>query len=83
MTAIIWHKDSPDAGDPACTCSYTECQKVITEEQAPPIRMWDHLGREARFHMGCLMPAVRAEGREAPREIPVEVPARAGYERLQ
>lgn len=52
VAAIGWFYDSPDAGDPACVCSF--CGLVITVEDAPPVRMWDPDERmEARFHMGC------------------------------
>ena len=48
--AIRWFDDSPDAGDPLCICSY--CEEVITEEDAPPIRLFDSK-KEARFHTEC------------------------------
>lgn len=57
MSTIIWFKDSPDAGDPSCICSW--CGKQITEEQAPAVRMFDSdANTEARFHHGCYMAAM-------------------------
>ncbi len=52
VAAIGWFYDSPDAGDPACVCSF--CGLLIKEEDAPAIRMWDPDERmEARFHIEC------------------------------
>ena len=52
MTSFIWFTDSPDVGDPACLCSL--CEKLITEDDAPAIRLFDtNTNREARFHMRC------------------------------
>jgi hypothetical protein len=49
---IRWFPDSPDAGSPLCICSY--CEEVITEEDAPAIRLFDNK-REARFHTQCFL----------------------------
>jgi len=45
--------DSPDAGDPVCTCS--RCGEPIAEGVVP-IRVWDteHGYREWRYHPACL-----------------------------
>jgi len=48
--ALRWFTDSPDAGDPLCICSY--CEEVITEEDAPAIRLFANR-EEARFHTEC------------------------------
>lgn len=50
--SITWFSTSPDAGDPSCLCSW--CEQLITEAQAPAIRLFDSdTNREARFHRGC------------------------------
>jgi|SRR5215471_1117179 len=55
MTTITWFTDSPDAGDPACICSW--CGLPIGSDEAPPIRMFNSTvppaGVEARFHRFC------------------------------
>ena len=44
--------DSPDAGSPACLCS--RCGDVISEEQAPALRVFDdELNVEYRYHITC------------------------------
>ena len=48
--AIRWFRDSPDAGDSLCICSY--CEEVISKEDAPAIRLFDNK-QEARFHFEC------------------------------
>lgn len=62
MPEIRWFDDSPDAGDPACICSW--CGEQITEVQAPAIRVTTN-NLEARFHGGCwtaaLMDAPRGD----------------------
>jgi hypothetical protein len=45
-----WYKGSPDVGDPECICSL--CQKPITEDDGPAIRIFDQ-DNEARFHRIC------------------------------
>jgi hypothetical protein len=50
--SITWFSDSPDCGDPTCVCSL--CGALITEDDAPAIRLFDtDTNREARFHMRC------------------------------
>ncbi len=44
--------DSPDAGDPDCRCS--RCGKLITEDEAPAIRMVVEGKYEYRYHARCL-----------------------------
>lgn len=52
MRAITWFSSSPNAGDPTCLCSW--CEDLITEEEAPVIRLFDtDTNREARFHWSC------------------------------
>jgi hypothetical protein len=57
ITALRWFTDSPDAGDPACLCSW--CSAPIGEAQVP-IRLYRELTptdvREARFHDACCQP---------------------------
>jgi len=49
---ITWFVQSPDAGAPDCLCSY--CGSVISDEDVPPIRMWNEKADlEARFHIDC------------------------------
>ena len=45
---ITWFMDSPDAGDPNCTCSL--CDELINDHA---IRLFDDRNREARFHLRC------------------------------
>ena len=48
---LKFFNDSPDAGDPACICSY--CEEVIND--APVIRFFDReKDTEARLHVDCL-----------------------------
>jgi len=63
LQGIRFFTDSPDAGDPACVCSY--CGERIEEQEDPceddppndyegePIRMWNQENLEARFHLRC------------------------------
>lgn len=51
--------DSPDAGTKECICS--RCLKLITEEEAPAIRVWPEdestgvlTNTEYIFHINCL-----------------------------
>ncbi len=44
--------DSPDAGDQDCLCS--RCGKIITEDEAPAIRMFVEGKYEYRYHARCL-----------------------------
>ena len=44
---LTWFTDSPDAGDPACLCSF--CDQVIKLGEMP-LRIFDD-GRELRLHM--------------------------------
>jgi hypothetical protein len=49
--------DSPDIGDPKCTCS--RCHKAITEEHGVPIRVFnERTYTERRYHQTCLFPDV-------------------------
>jgi len=49
---LKFFEDSPDAGDPACICSY--CEEVIREDEAPAIRFFDMESKtEARLHIDC------------------------------
>jgi len=51
LDELGWFDDSPDAGDPACICSY--CGRVIDEDQVP-LRIWSQAGKkEARLCEGC------------------------------
>lgn len=57
--AVRWHSDSPDAGDPACTCSL--CGELIAEDDAPALRWTDlEANIEARFHRECGLPLMEA-----------------------
>lgn len=48
---LRWFSDSPNAGDPACKCSY--CLKPIGANDLP-IRAWSGSGAtEIRLHMAC------------------------------
>lgn len=62
---LRWFDDSPDAGSPACICSYCgerieasefEFEEVNSDE-GEPIRLWTNGGKdpcqEARFHPNC------------------------------
>jgi hypothetical protein len=52
---LKWFRDSPDAGDPDCLCSY--CERAIPENQLP-IRLFDsNSDLEARFHPACFAEA--------------------------
>ena len=59
MNTITWFRDSPDAGDPRCLCSW--CGERIGEDEAPVIRMFDSdANTEARFHRGCYYAVMQA-----------------------
>ena len=60
MLTITWFSSSPDAGDPTCLCSW--CEELITEEDAPVIRMTNGADQEARFHRRCINPALYGSG---------------------
>ena len=53
---LRWFPDSPDAGDPACVCSYCDC--LIREGEYHPRLFKSEPGAacklEARFHADCL-----------------------------
>ena len=50
---ITWFHTSPDAGDPACLCSW--CEQPIDADEAPIVRLFDSdANTEARFHRRCL-----------------------------
>lgn len=59
---LRWFPDSPDAGEPACICSYcAERIEAAPEEseddadEGEPIRMWSSLTNfELRLHARCL-----------------------------
>ena len=48
---ITWFKDSPDAGEPACICSF--CGKLLGEEEVPTRLFNTDNNTEARFHVIC------------------------------
>jgi hypothetical protein len=50
-------EDSPDAGDPACVCSW--CEQPIAEHDTP-IRVFVEDGRvgEYRFHYPCFIASI-------------------------
>lgn len=65
---LRWFDDSPDAGSPACICSYCaerieaspegeEDFPEVNADEGEPIRMWTNGGKapckEARFHPKC------------------------------
>ncbi len=64
---VQWFNDSPEAGDPACICSFCghrieepdeENEDLLEDDyEGEPIRMWDKGGAkgclEARFHLRC------------------------------
>lgn len=54
---ITWFKDSPNAGDPKCTCSF--CGKTITAGEMPvrAFRTSDH--SEMRLHIVCAGEVIR------------------------
>ncbi len=54
-------RDSPDAGSPSCLCS--RCGRLIAEEDAPAIRLWDSAGNEWRYHRPCWRPVRRGDDR--------------------
>jgi hypothetical protein len=61
MNTITWFNSSPDCGDPTCLCSW--CEELITEDDAPAIRLFDRdTNREARFHRRCINPALYGSG---------------------
>lgn len=49
---IRFFRDSPDAGDPSCLCSW--CGLRISEDEAPIFRTFTDTNEEARFHRACL-----------------------------
>jgi len=52
VSEIRFFHDSPDAGDPACLCSW--CGKAIAEAEAPVMRVFNSADNtEARFHRAC------------------------------
>jgi hypothetical protein len=72
--AIRWFRDSPQAGDPDCLCSW--CKERIEErdpeldefegdqDAGEPIRMWRPVGwgkvmEEARFHDRCFNECIK------------------------
>lgn len=55
---FTWFDNSPNAGDPLCTCSV--CSRRISEEEAPVIRIWKDRIWEARFHEKCFLILVKA-----------------------
>lgn len=64
LAPVTWFADSPDAGDPKCLCSF--CYDLITEEQAPAIRVFDtEKNLEARFHQECYLRWQRGENASA------------------
>jgi hypothetical protein len=47
-----WFTDSPDAGDPACLCSF--CEQPIDEDSSPVLRAVDLSGKnEIRACVDC------------------------------
>jgi hypothetical protein len=54
--SIVWFSNSPDAGQADCICSW--CGELITEKDAPPLRVFNFdAGTEARFHGACFTAA--------------------------
>lgn len=52
LPVIQWFSDSPDAGDPACICSW--CGQVIEDDDNIPFRLFrEENNTEARFHKDC------------------------------
>lgn len=67
---IRWFADSPNAGSPACICSYCGNRiearaeggefefEELNADEGEPIRLWTNGGnppcKEARFHPRCL-----------------------------
>lgn len=64
---LRWFGDSPDAGDPACVCSYCaerieaspegdeDWAHEINADEGEPIRMWSSsTNLELRLHAKCL-----------------------------
>lgn len=60
MRTFLWFKTSPNCGDPTCLCSW--CEELITEEDAPAIRMTNSANEEARFHRRCINAAMYGSG---------------------
>lgn len=57
LTALRWFTTSPDAGDPACLCSW--CGAPIGEAEFPIRLYWERSPTdvlEARFHDACCQP---------------------------
>lgn len=49
---LAWFKNSPDAGDPACTCSH--CGNVIEDYEIPLRLFKESDGTEARLCETCM-----------------------------
>ena len=61
MRTITWFNSSPQCGDPTCLCSW--CEELITEEDAPLVRLFDtDTSREARSHRRWIHPALYGSG---------------------
>lgn len=58
---LCWFRTSPDAGDPACRCSW--CNERIASEREC-VRLWygDAERYELRFHAACFAYVATVEG---------------------
>jgi hypothetical protein len=65
---LLWHRDSPDAGDPACTCSW--CGIMIAALDEGPRLTYRF--RELRFHLACWEWVATREGLLRPQPLAPE-----------